>query len=279
MLALCPRLRYAEDTRGGTSFVGVSSSSLDKPVEDSAPLRSVTAGFVVAPPGPHPTGKATSRGVSLAAGGLLSRSSGRSTMVNTGPTSSRSSGSSGSQSPSSTHRQGRRSGLFSGAPLTTPGRHAPYYKVPASPLRLEYGRPESFFIDKVPDVDLTGKELIPDRERPIYPEVTSIWVVCGFQSEGTIVQSSSAPDVSRGFGTPPGSVKAPGAFWQSVCEDFDKDGESHRLSGANKLMLQRDMSLLYANPSGAPYLCFWASRRTCVCSVCSERGYPLAIRD
>ena len=55
----------------------------------------------------------------------------------------------------------KRSSLFSGRPIYTKGQKEPYLKAPRTRVSLPFGRPESFFLDKVPDVDSEGKEITP----------------------------------------------------------------------------------------------------------------------
>ena len=135
-----------------------------------------------------------------------------------------------------------RSSLFSGKLLTTPGRHAPYYKVPTTPIRLEFGRPESFFVDKVPDVDAEGNELVPDKNRPVYSEVTSVMGSVWFPERGDFRSEQFCPGCVTAIWNYTRDRQSSWCFWRGVCEDFDRDGESNRLSMANKLMPERDMS-------------------------------------
>ena len=74
----------------------------------------------------------------------------------------------------------KRASLFSGRPIHTKGRKEPYLKAPRTRVSLPFGRPESFFLDKVPDVDSEGKEVTPGSG-PVYSELnsvmTSVWTL------------------------------------------------------------------------------------------------------
>ena len=134
----------------------------------------------------------------------------------------------------------KRSSLFSGCPIQTKGQKEPYLKASWTRVSLPFGRPESFFLDKIPDVDSEGKEITPGSG-PVYLELNSVMTSVWTPKRETLATARSCPGCTAGIWQCGEASRDGRGFWRSVYEEAINDRYSSRLSLEHRLVPERDM--------------------------------------
>ena len=134
----------------------------------------------------------------------------------------------------------KRSSLFSSRPIQTKGQKEPYLKAPRTRVSLPFKRPESFFLDKIPDVDSEGKEITPGSGS-VYSELNSVMTSVWTPRRKTLATAWFCPGCTAGIWRCGEASRDGRGFWCSVYEEAINDGYSSRLSLAYYLVLERDM--------------------------------------
>ena len=145
-----------------------------------------------------------------------------------------------SRGGASSKQGAKRSSLFSGQPIRTKGRKEPYLKAPRTRVSLPFGRPESFFLDKVPDVDSEGKEITPGSG-PVYSELNSVMTSVWTPRREILATAKSCPGCTAGIWRCGEASRDGRGFWRSMYEEAIDDGYSSRLSLVHRLVPERDM--------------------------------------
>ena len=132
-------------------------------------------------------------------------------------------------------------GMAAGRPVTTQGGQGQVPRVPRTRNRLTYGRPETYHMDRVPDVDHAGNP-IPVAAGPVYEALDSLATSVWTADEPSLRASNWCPGCGEFLWWYLREAFAGRTFWWEVSREADEnEGVSYRLFQSGALIPERNL--------------------------------------